>query len=71
MTDRLVFLLFSVVLFPLGMYALVNPRGAKKWNADGPYFKSGVANMPLWFFRVGGVVSVGMSAFFAYMFLTR
>jgi ATP/ADP translocase len=63
MSDRLMFLLFAIVLFPLGTYALVNPRGAKKWNADGPYFKSGVANMPLWFFRVGGVVTVGMSAF--------
>jgi hypothetical protein len=68
MFDRLAFLFLAVVLLPLGLYALINPNGAKKQNADGPYFKTGFANMPLWFFRVGGIVTLGMSAFFTYMF---
>ena len=68
MVDRYGFLLMAVVLLPLGLYALINPHGAKKQNADGPYFKSGFANMPLWFFRAGGIVTLGVAAFFAYMF---
>ncbi len=68
MSDRFGFFFLAVVLLPLGLYALLNPGGAKKQNADGPYFKSGLANMPLWFFRAGGIVTLGMSAFFAYMF---
>jgi hypothetical protein len=68
MRDRYVFFFMAVVLFPLGLYALINPFGAKKQNADGPYFKSGLANMPLWFFRAGGILTLGMSAFFAHMF---
>ena len=68
MVDRFGFLLIAPVLLPLGLYALINPNGAKKQNADGPYFKTGFANMPLWFFRVVGIVSLGMSAYFAYMF---
>jgi hypothetical protein len=71
MSDRFAFLFFAVVLLPLGVYALLNPRGAKRQNADGPYFKSGLANMPLWFFRAAGIVTLGMSAFFAYIFWTR
>jgi hypothetical protein len=68
---RFPFLFMAIVLFPLGLYALLNPRGAKKQNADGPYFKSGFANMPLWFFRTAGIVTLGMSAFFGYMFWTH
>jgi hypothetical protein len=71
MGDRFAFLFMAVVLLPLGLYALLNPRGAKKQNADGPDFKSGLANMPLWFFTAGGIVPLGMSAFFAYMFWTH
>jgi uncharacterized protein YjeT (DUF2065 family) len=71
MSDRFAFLLMAVVLLPLGLYAVLNPRGAKKQNADGPYFKSGLANMPLWFFRACGIVTLGMSAFFVYMFCTH
>jgi hypothetical protein len=61
MVDRSGFLLMTVVLLPLGLGALINPRGAK-------YFKSEFANMPLWFFRAGGIVTLGLAAFFAYMF---
>jgi len=71
MSDRFAFLLVAVVLLPLGLYGLLNPRGAKKQNADGPYFKTGLANMPLWFFRAAGIVTLGMSAFFTYMFWTH
>ena len=72
MSDRFAFLFFAVVLLPLGLYALLNPNGAKKQNADGPYFlKSGLANMPLWFFRAAGIATLGMSAFFVYMFWTH
>jgi hypothetical protein len=71
MGDRLGFLFFAVVLLLLGLYAFLNPRKVKRQNADGPYFKSGFANMPVWFFRVGGIVTLGMSAFFAYMFWTH
>lgn len=70
-SDRFGLLFLAVALLALGVYATVNPRGAKKQNADGPYFKSGLANMPLWFFRAGGIVTIGMSAFFAYMFWTH
>ena len=68
MSNRFAFLFLVVVLLPLGLYALLSPRGAKKQNADGPYFKSGLANMPLWLFRAFGVVTLGMSALFVYMF---
>ena len=71
MVDRLGFVLMAVVLLPLGLYALINPRGAKKQNADGPYFTTGFANMPLWFSRAGGIVTLGLSAFFAYLFCIR
>jgi uncharacterized protein YjeT (DUF2065 family) len=71
MGDHFGFLFFAVVLLLLGLYSLLNPRGVKKQNADGPYFKSGLANMPLWFFRAIGIVTLGMSAFFAYMFWTH
>ena len=71
MSDRFAFLFEAVALLLLGLYALLNPHGAKRENADGPYFKSGLANMPLWFFRAVGIVSLGMSAFFAYMFWAR
>ncbi len=71
MSDRFTFLLFAVVLLFLGLYAFLNPRGARKQSADGPYFKSGLANMPLWFFRASGIVTLGMSAFFAWMFWTH
>lgn len=71
MSERFAFLFLAVLLLPLGLYALVNPRGAKNQNADGPYFKSGFAGMPLWFFRLGGIVTIGISAFFAYMSWTH
>ncbi len=71
MSDHFGFLFLAVVLLPLGLYAMLNPRGAKRQNADGPYFKSGLANMPVWFFRAIGIVTLGMSAFFAYMFWTH
>jgi len=71
MSDRFAFLFMAVVLLPLGLYALLNPRGTKKQNADRPYFKTGLANMPLWFFRAAGIVTLGMSAFFTYMFWTH
>ncbi len=71
MVDHLGFVLMAVVLLPLGLYALINPHGAKKQNADGPYFKTGSANMPLWFFRAVGIVTLGLSAFFGYLFWIR
>ena len=63
MVDHLGFVLMAVVLLPLGLYALINPHGAKKQNADGPYFKTGFANMPLWFFRAVGIVALGCQRF--------
>ncbi len=71
MSDRYVFLFFAIVLLPLGLYPIFNPRGTKLHNADGPYFRSGLANMPVWFFRVLGIVTMAMSAFFGYMFWTH
>jgi hypothetical protein len=71
MSDRFGFLFLGIVLLPLGLYALLNPRGAKRQHADGPYVKSVFANMPRWFFRAGGIVTLGMSVFFAYMFWTH
>jgi len=71
MSERFAFLFFAIVLLSMGLYALINPRGAKKQNADGPYVKSVLTNMPLWFFRACGIVTLGMSAFFAYMFWTH
>ena len=71
MSDRLGFLLGALVLLILGVYALVNPQGVKRENADGPYFKTGFAGMPIWFFRAMGVLTVGMAAFFVYMFWTH
>ena len=68
MIDHLGFVLMAVVLLPLGLYALINPHGAKKQNADGPYFKTGFANAPLWFFRAIGIVTLVLSAFFGYLF---
>ena len=68
MANRFGFVLIAAVLLPLGLYALINPRGTKKQNADGPYFKTGFANMPIWFFKVVGIVTLGMAAFFAYLF---
>jgi hypothetical protein len=63
MVDRLGFVLMAVVLLPLGLYALINPRGAKRQNADCPYFKTGFAKMPLWFFRAVGIVALGCQRF--------
>ena len=71
MSNHFGFLIMAIALFPLGLFATINPRAAKRQNADGPYFKSLFANMPLWFFRVVGIVTLGMSAFFAYMFWTH
>ena len=71
MSERYLFLLMAIVLFSLGLYAVVNPAGAKRANPDGPYVKSAWANMPLWFFRAGGIVTVGMSGLFAYLFWTH
>jgi hypothetical protein len=71
MSDRLGFLLGAPVLLILGVYAVVNPHGVKRENADGPYFKTGLAGMPIWFFRAMGVVTVGMAAFFVYLFWTH
>jgi hypothetical protein len=68
MVDRSGFLYMAVVRLPLGLYALLNPRSAKKQNADGPYFKSGFADLPPWSFRAGGIVTLGLAAFFASMF---
>ncbi len=68
MSDHFGFLFLALVLMILGLYALIDPRGAKRENADGPYFKTGLARMPLWLFRAMGAVTVGMAAFFAYMF---
>jgi len=67
-SNRLGFLFGALVLLILGIYALVNPHGVKRENAGGPYFKTGLAGMPIWFFRAVGVVTIGMSAFFVYMF---
>ena len=50
---------------------MLNPQGVKRENADGPYFKSGLANLPLWVFRADGIVTLGRSAFFAYTFWTH
>jgi len=71
MSDRFAFLFFAVVVLLLGLYSLLNPQGVKRENADGPYFKSGLANLPLWVFRAAGIVTLGRSAFFAYMFWTH
>ena len=63
MSDRYGFLLMAVVLFLLGLYAVVNPHRAKKEEVDfqsyakmflGKYFdvrylEGGLANMPPWF----------------------
>jgi hypothetical protein len=82
MGDRYGFLFMAVVLFPLGLYAALNPHRAKKEQADFNnyarmfcgkyfdvrYFEGGVANWPLWFFRVIGIVTVAISGLFAYMF---
>jgi hypothetical protein len=82
MSDHYGFLFMAVVLFPLGLYAVVSPHRAKKERADfesyaktfwGKYFdiryiEFGLANMPLGFFRTIGIVTVAMSGFFAYMF---
>ena len=71
MSDRFGFLFLAVVLLPLGLYALLNPRGTKRQNADGPYFRIGLANMPLWFFRASGIATLAMSVLFAYLFWTH
>ncbi len=79
------FLFMAAVLFVLGLYAVFTPHRAKKEQVDfesyakmfwGKYFdvryiEFGLANMPLWFFRAIGIVTVAMSGFFAYMFWTR
>jgi hypothetical protein len=70
-SDRFGFLLFAIVLLPMGVYAALNPRRAKKENADGPYFKTGLAKMPMWFFRAAGISTIAMGGFFAYLFWTR
>ena len=71
MSNHFGYLIMAIALFPLGLFATINPRAAKTQNADGPYFKSPFANMPLWFFRAVGIVTLGMSAFFAYLFWTH
>jgi len=85
MSDRYGFLFMADVLFVLGLYAAVSPHRVRKEQIDfqsyakmflGRYFdvrylEGGLANMPPWFFRTIGIVTVAMSAFFAYMFWTH
>jgi hypothetical protein len=68
MVQRLMFLGIALLLLGLGIHAAANPNGARKENADGPDFRTGLAKMPLWFFRLMGLITVGMAGFFAYMF---
>jgi len=63
------FLVLAVALLMLGSYAILNPRAVKRENADGPHFSTGFARMPLWLWRVVGVITVGLAGFFVYMFL--
>ena len=85
MSDRYGFLFLAVVLFLLGLYAVVNPHRAKKEQVDfqnyakmflGKYFDvrylhGGLANMPPWSFSAIGIVTLAVSGFFAYMFWTH
>jgi hypothetical protein len=71
MSDRFAFLFFAVGLLPFGLYAVLNPRGVNREKADGPYFKSALANIRLCAFRAAGIVTLGRSAFFAYRFWTH
>jgi hypothetical protein len=65
MSDRFAFLVFAIALFPMGIYAAINSKAAKKGNAGVPGFpKTGFAKMPVWFFRLVGIATVGMSGFF-------
>jgi len=69
--ERWMFLVLALVLLLLGSYATLNPRAVKRENADGPYFKTGFARMPLWFFRTIGFVTLGVAVFFGYMVWTH
>ena len=62
--ERWMFLGLAVALLMLGSYAILNPRAVKRENADGPYFRTGFARMPLWLWRVVGVITVGVAGFF-------
>ena len=70
MNDGIAFLFLSVILLPLGGYALFKPDAVKREYADGPYFKT-FGQKPLWVFRSIGVLTIAMSIFFAYIFWTR
>ncbi len=72
MSNRFGFLFLFVMLFLLGLFAVMNPKAAKKENADVPGFhKTGFSWMPIWGFRLVGIATLGISGFFLYMFLTH
>ena len=72
MSNRFGFLFLFVMLFLLGLFAAMNPKAAKKENADVVgFYKTGFSWMPLWGFRLVGIATLGLSGFFLYMFLTH
>ena len=85
MSNRYGFIFLAAVLLPLGLYVAISPHRARKEQVDFQryakiflvkyfdvrYFEGGLANMPPWFFRAIGIVTVIMSGFFAYMFWTH
>ena len=72
MSNRFGFLFLFVMLALLGLFAVMNPRAAKKENADVPgFYKTRFSWMPIWGFRLVGIATLGLSGFFLYMFLTH
>jgi hypothetical protein len=72
MGDRFLFLFLFVMLFLLGLFAVINPKAAKKENADVPgFYKTGFSWMPIWGFRLAGIGTLGLSGLFLYLFLTH
>jgi hypothetical protein len=58
----------SVVMLLSGLYALVNPKAVKKENEDVPgFYKTGFSWVPVWGWRLFGIVLLAVSGFFLYL----
>jgi hypothetical protein len=53
-----------------GLYALVNPKAVKKENEDVTgFYKTGFSWVPVWGWRLFGIVLLAVSGFFLYLSL--